>query len=177
MATPRRLRTERVVGLLVAASTVVAVAGCSGGAAATPETRPGALRVVTGNATSEAEPTTGREPYAATAPVDELAPGQLQTVQVTVTNPATVPYRILELTATPADPTAQCDGGEHLVVSGYDADDPGSRPYVVPRGSTITIPLTVMMLAPAAHADGCDDVAIPLTLTGAASEGAAPAGR
>ena len=174
-AAPRGPRVARrfaqpVVGLLVAGS-VLGVAGCGGdddsGATAT---RPGALRVVGDGATSKAEPT-GREPYAVTAPVDELAPGQLQTVQVTVTNPAAVPYRILELTATPGDPTAKCDGAEHLVVSGYDAEDPGSPPYVVPRRSRITIPLTVMMLDTAAHAEACEDVAIPLTVTGAAAEG------
>jgi hypothetical protein len=161
------------VGLLAVLTTATLVAGCSGGDGAAPTPRSGALRVLSGaTAEAEAKAPTGSEPYAATAPVDELAPGQLRTVQVTVTNPAPVAYRILELTATPGDPSTQCDGGEHLVVSDYDADEPGSRDYVVPQKSSITIPLTVMVLATAAHADACDNESIPLTLTGSATEGA-----
>jgi hypothetical protein len=163
----RTRRARRVVGLLAALASATLVAGCSGGDGAGPTPRSGVLRVLSG-ATAEAKAPTGSEPYAATAPVDELAPGQLKTVQVTVTNPALVAYRILELTATPGDPSTQCDGGEHLVVSDYDADEPGSPDYVVPQKSSITIPLTVMVLATAAHADACEDEAIPLTLSGAA---------
>ena len=90
---------------------------------------------------------------------------------MTVTNPDEVAYKILELTATPQDANASCSGHTNLVVSSYQASKPGSRTYLVPRRSSITIPLTIMMLNTATSQDSCKNVSFPLAFGGLATQG------
>ena len=133
--------------------------------------RDGALKLVQGNGTTVAADAPGHAPFAAVADVNELRPGQMKTLSVTVTNPDQVAYRILELTATPKDANPSCSGATNLIVSGYQATKPGAVTYVVPRKSSITIPLTVMMLNTATSQDACKGVSFPLTFGGLATQG------
>ena len=138
-----------------------------------PAPRAGALSLVQGNGTTSAADAPGHAPFAAVGSVDQLRPGQMRTLEVTVTNPDQVAYRILELRATPKDANPSCSGTTNLVVSGYEATKPGAVTYVVPRNSTITIPLTVMRLDTATSQDGCKGVAFPLAFGGLATQGQA----
>ena len=135
----------------------------------------GALLVVSsaGEGSTEA---TGREPFVAPGDVSALAPGDLRTLRVRVTNPDRVAYRILELTATPQDANGSCTGGTNLVVGRYDSAKPGAREYVVPRESSITIPLTVMMLDTARSQDACRNVTFPIVYSGRATHGLGSSG-
>jgi hypothetical protein len=133
--------------------------------------REGALKLVQGNGSTVAANAPGHAPFAAVGSVDELRPGQMRTLAVKVTNPDQVAYRILELTATPKDANPSCSGSTNLVVSAYEASRPGAVTYVVPRNSSITIPLTVMMLNTATSQDACKNVAFPLAFGGLATQG------
>lgn len=136
-----------------------------------PAAQPGALRLVAGAGATDAANPSGHAPFAAVGAVDQLRPGQMKTLAVTVTNPDQVAYRILELTATPKDANPSCSGTTNLIVSGYQATKPGAVTYVVPRNSTITIPLTVMMLNTATSQDACKGVSFPLAFGGLATQG------
>lgn len=136
-----------------------------------PATRAGALSLVQGNGTTSAADAAGDAPFAAVGAVDQLRPGQMKTLEVTVTNPDQVAYRILELTATPKDANPSCSGATNLVVSAYQATKPGAVTYVVPRKSKITIPLTVMMLDTATSQDACQGVSFPVAFGGLATQG------
>ncbi len=136
-----------------------------------PAPRDGALKLVLGNGSAVAADAPGHAPFAAVSAVNELRPGQMKTLSVTVTNPDQVAYRILELTATPKDANPSCAGSTNLVVSGYEATRPGAVTYVVPRNSSISIPLTVMMLDTATSQDGCKNVSFPLAFGGLATQG------
>ena len=136
-----------------------------------PAPRDGALKVVAGNGSTAAADAPGHAPFAAVGAVNELRPGQMRTLSVKVTNPDQVAYRILELNATPKDANSACAGSTNLVVSAYEATKPGAVTYVVPRNSSITIPLTVMMLDTATSQDACNDVSFPLAFGGLATQG------
>ena len=158
--------------LAVAVPVLVLLGGCGGGVgrAAPVKPNPGALQVVSPTGKSTTEPT-GHEPFATAGGVSALVPGDLQTLRVTVTNPDQVAYQIVSLTASPQDSNADCAGAANLLVGRYDSSKPGAREYVVPRGSSITIPLTVMMLDTAASQDGCENGSFPLTFGGLATQG------
>jgi hypothetical protein len=113
----------------------------------------------------------GHAPFAATGHVDTLLPGQPRTLTVTVTNPDRVAYRILQLTATPQDANVRCTAAANLVVGGYDARRPGARTYVVPRRSSITIPLSITLLDTGTSQDACKNVTFPLRYSGTATQG------
>lgn len=130
--------------------------------------RPGTLELVPG-ASPASEGPDGAAPFAAAGRVAKLQPGQVRTVEVKVTNPDEVPYRILRLTATPEGADRDCPGESNVVVSGYDAAKAGAATYVVPRRSTITIPLTLMMLNAPAAGDACPDTDLPLSVAGLVS--------
>lgn len=173
MATTQRQRRNLAVAIVV-----VVILALLGGCGvwltrddSAPAARPGALSVVRGNGQTEAANAQGHAPFAAIGAVDQLRPGQMKTLEVTVTNPDQVAYRILELTATPQDANAECSGTTNLVVSGYQATKPGAVTYVVPRNSQITIPLTVMMLNTATSQDACKGVSFPLAFRGTATQG------
>jgi hypothetical protein len=168
--TPQQRRT------LAVATAVVVLLGLVGAAGvwltqADPTPQPGALRVVQSNGGATAESPPGHAPFVAVGSVSQLRPGQMQTLQVTVTNPDAVAYRILELTATPQDANPYCSGHTNLVVSSYQSSKPGSRTYLVPRRSSITIPLTIMMLNTATSQDSCKNVSFPLAFGGLATQG------
>ena len=133
--------------------------------------RDGALKVVQGTGSTATADASGHAPFAAVGAVNELRPGQMRTLSVKVTNPDQVAYRILELNATPKDANSACAGSTNLVVSAYEATKPGAVTYVVPRNSSITIPLTVMMLDTATSQDACNDVSFPLAFGGLATQG------
>lgn len=138
---------------------------------AEPAPQPGALRLVESSGAALAQSPPGHAPFAAVGSVSQLRPGQMQTLQVKVTNPDAVDYKILELTATPQDANASCSGTTNLVVSSYQATKPGARTYLVPRRSSIMIPLTIMMLNTATSQDGCQNVSFPLAFGGVATQG------
>ncbi len=168
--TPRQRRT------LAVAIGVVVLLGLLGGCGiwltrADPEPRPGALRLVQSSGAALAQSPPGHAPFAAVGSVSQLRPGQMQTLQVKVTNPDEVAYKILELTATPQDANNNCSGTTNLVVSSYQSTKPGSRTYLVPRKASITIPLTIMMLDTATSQDGCKNVSFPLSFGGLATQG------
>ena len=169
--TPRQRRS--IAAMIVGVVLLALVGGCgvwrTRDEPAPPQ--PGALRLVHGNGSTVAADTPGHAPFAAVGAVARLRPGQMKTLEVTVTNPDQVAYRILELTATPKDPNSSCSGTTNLVVSAYQAAKPGAVTYVVPRKSTITIPLTVMMLHTATSQDACKDVSFPLSFGGLATQG------
>jgi hypothetical protein len=169
--TPRQRRTIAVVtgGVVILAL----LGGCSVWLSRdkpTPQ-QAGALKLVQGNGTTSAANAEGHAPFAAVGSVDQLRPGQMRTLAVTVTNPDQVAYRILELKATPQDANASCSGATNLIVSAYEATKPGAVTYVVPRKSSITIPLTVMMLNTATSQDACKGVSFPLAFGGLATQG------
>jgi hypothetical protein len=169
--TPRRRRT---LAFVTGVAVVLALVGGLGVWLSRDEPaapRAGALQLVQDNGTATTANAQGQAPFAAVGAVSELRPGQLRTLSVTVTNPDRVAYRILELTATPKDPNSACAGSTNLVVSGYEATKPGAVTYVVPRKSTITIPLTVMMLDTATSQDACKGVSFPLAFGGRATQG------
>jgi hypothetical protein len=168
--TPRQRR------ILAVASGVVVLLGVLGGLSAwltrtDPAPQPGALRLVQSSGAASVASPPGHAPFAAVGNVSQLRPGQLQTLQVKVTNPDQVAYQILELTATPQDANPSCTGATNLVVSSYQSSRPGSRTYVVPRKSSIMIPLTVMMLDTATSQDACRNVSFPLAFAGLATQG------
>jgi len=110
-ATPRQRRTIAVV---IGAVLLLALLGGCGVwlTKKDPVPHPGALRLVESSGAAEAQSPPGHAPFAAVGSVSQLHPGQLQTLQVKVTNPDSVDYRILELTATPRDarPSATVPG-------------------------------------------------------------------
>lgn len=172
-ATPRQSRLLSVgVGI---ALTLAALAFLSSGwvwlTRSAPHLQTGALRVVESSGAAQAQNPPGHAPFAAVGSITALRPGQLRTLDVKVTNPDAVDYRILELTATPGDANPSCSGPKNLVVSSYQSTRPGARTYVVPRKSSITIPLTIMMLDTATSQDGCKNVSFPLTFGGLATQG------
>ena len=158
--------------LAVAVPVLMLLGGCGGGVGrdAPVKPNPGALQVVSPTGKSTTEPT-GHEPFATAGGVSALAPGDLQTLRVTVTNPDQVAYQILELTASPQDANAACAGAANLLIGRYDSSKPGARAYVVPRESSITIPLAVMMLDTARSQDACRNVTFPIVYTGRATQG------
>jgi hypothetical protein len=168
--TPRQRRTLAVAVGVVVLLALLGGCGVWMTRAAEPAPQPGALRVQ-GVGATEAADTAGHAPFAAVGAVQALTPGQMKTLQVTITNPDQVAYRILELTATPKDANARCSGTTNLVVSGYESTKPGAVTYIVPRKSTITIPLTVMMLNTATSQDACKGVSFPLAFRGLATQG------
>jgi hypothetical protein len=173
MATTPRQRRNLAVAIGVVVLLVV-VGGCGVRWARSDEPaapHAGSLQLVQGNGTAVAADASDHAPFAAVGAVAELHPGQMKTLEVQVTNPGQVAYRILELTATPKDANPSCSGTTNLVVSGYQATRPGAVTYVVPRNSTITIPLTVMMLDTATSQDACKDVSFPLAFGGLATQG------
>lgn len=172
MATTQRQRRTLVV--LAVAVLVLGLLGACGAWLTRDETpaRPGALTVV-GAGGVQAVDAEGRAPYAASGRVDELRPGALQTLEVVVTNPDSVDYRLLDLAARADDANGDCAATRNLVISSYDADKPGAVEYVVPAGASITVPLAVMMLDTPDSQDGCKDVTFPLTFSGTASQGSA----
>lgn len=172
MSTTKAIRAVTVGVAAVVALGVVAVVTSSHHASGATTTRTGALKVVAGaGGVAAAEPVKGA-PWAAADSIRALAPGELRTVEVTVTNPGTTAYRVLELTATPRDGGPDCRADRSLVVSSYRSDRTGAPTYVVPRGSSIRIPVTVMRLALPGQ-DSCRDATFPLTLTGVVSPGRA----
>lgn len=170
MATTQRQRRTLVV--LAIAVLLLGLLGACGAWLTRDEkpARPGALAVV-GAGGVEVVDAKGRAPYAASGRVDQLRPGALQTLEVTVSNPDAVDYRILDLTARAGDANADCGATRNLVISSYDADKPGAVEYVVPAGASITVPLAVMMLDTPDSQDGCKDVTFPLSFSGTASQG------
>jgi hypothetical protein len=172
---PQLRRTAAALALAV--PVLVVLGGCGGGVDRDDPVKPnaGALEVVSSSGKSTSEPT-GHEPFAAAGGVTSLAPGDLATLRVTVTNPDQVAYQILELTASPQDANAACAGAANLLVGRYDSSKPGAPAYVVPRGSSITIPLTVMMLDTARSQDACRNVTFPIVYTGRATQGVATQG-
>ncbi|HET8768274.1 MAG TPA: hypothetical protein VFM86_13205 [Pedococcus sp.] len=172
MSTTRAIRTVTAAVAGVVALGVVAVVASSHHAGAAQTTRAGTLRVVAAAGEVAAPKPTKDAPWAAADGIRALAPGELRTVEVTVTNPGTTAYRVLELTATPRDTGTDCRADRSLVVSSYRSDRTGAPTYVVPRGSSIRIPVTVMRLALPGQ-DSCRDATFPLTLTGVVSPGRA----
>ena len=170
MATTARQR--RALAVLIGVVSLALVGGLGGWLTRDePAPRDGALTLVRGNGSTVAADAPGHAPFAAVGAVNELRPGQMRTLSVKVTNPDQVAYRILELTATPKDANSACAGSTNLVVSAYEATKPGAVTYVVPRTSSITIPLTVMMLDTATSQDACNDVSFPLAFGGLATQG------
>ena len=168
--TPRQRR------ILAVAIGVVVLLGLLGGCGlwltkAEPTPQPGALRLVESSGAALAQSPPGHAPFAAVGSVSQLRPGQMQTLQVKVTNPDAVDYKILELTATPQDANASCSGTTNLVVSSYRATKPGARTYLVPRKSSIMIPRTIMILDTATSQDGGKNVSLPLAFGGLATQG------
>ena len=164
---------RRTIAVATGGAVLVGVLGAVGVWLTRPDEAPqqGALRVVHSSGAAAAKSPPGHAPFAAVGSVRQLRPGQLQTLQVTVTNPDEVAYKILELTATPQDANTSCSGTTNLVVSSYQSTKPGSRTYLVPSKSSITIPLTIMMLDTATSQDGCKDVSFPLAFGGSATQG------
>ena len=172
-ATPRQSRLLSVgVGVaLILAVLALLSSGWVWLTRSEPHPQSGALRVVQSSGGAQAQSPPGHAPFVAVGSISALHPGQLRTLQVKVTNPDAVDYRILELTATPQDANASCSGPKNLVVSSYQSTRPGARTYVVPRKSSITIPLTIMMLDTATSQDSCKNASFPLTFGGMATEG------
>jgi hypothetical protein len=166
-------RQRRTLAVAIGVVVLLALLGGAGVWLTRPEPapQPGALRVVQSSGVSMAQSPPGHAPFVAVGRVSQLHPGQMQTLQVTVTNPDAVAYQILELTATPQDANASCSGRTNLVVSSYSSSKPGSRTYLVPRKSSITIPLTIMMLNTATSQDSCKNVSFPLAFGGLATQG------
>lgn len=166
-------RRRRVIAVAVGALLLLGLLGGCGVWLTRDEPAPqtGALRVVQGRGEAAGSNETGLAPFAATGEVVGLAPGKMQALKVTITNPDEVAYRIQQLTATPEDANSDCVGPTNLVVSSYEATKPGAATYVVPRKSSITIPLTVMMLNTASSQDACKDVTFPLAFDGVAVQG------
>ena len=169
--TPRQRRTLAVAIGVVALLALLGGCGVWLTRAAPAAPQPGALRLVQSSGVASAQSPPGHAPFAAVGSVSQLRPGQMQTLQVRVTNPDEVAYKILELTATPQDANSSCSGPTNLVVSSYQSTKPGSRTYLVPRKSSITIPLTIMMLNTATSQDGCKNVSFPLAFGGVATQG------
>ena len=169
--TPRQRRNVAVVIGVVVLLALLGGCGVWQTRDEAPAPRAGALALVQGSGSTAAADVSGHAPFAAVGAVDQLRPGQMKTLQVTVTNPDQVAYRILELTATPKDANPSCSGTTNLVVSAYQATKPGAVAYVVPRKSKITIPLTVMMLNTATSQDACKGVSFPLAFGGLATQG------
>jgi hypothetical protein len=170
--TPEGRRVTLGVCCAVVLGVGIVLAASHHGSAA-PRPHDGTLRVVgaSGGASAGATAKPQRDaPWAEAAGVRALAPGELRTVEVTVTNPGTTAYRVLQLTATPRDGGPDCRADRTLVVSSYRSDRTGAPSYVVPRRSSIRIPVTVMRLTPTGQ-DGCRDATYPLALTGAVSPG------
>jgi hypothetical protein len=92
-------------------------------------------------------------------------------LEVVVTNPDTVAYRILDLRAKAGDPNPECRADANLVIGSYQATKPGARPYVVPAHAHITVPLAVMMLDAPTSDDPCAGATFPFTFTGSATAG------
>lgn len=172
---PQQRRT--VAALAAAVPVLVLLGGCGGRFDRDDPVKPnlGALEVVSRTGKGTPEPT-GHEPFAAAGGVSALAPGDLETLRVTITNPDQVAYQILELSASPQDANAACSGATNLLFGRYDSSKPGAREYVVPGESSITIPLTVMMLDTARSQDACRNVTFPVVYTGRATQGLAASG-
>ena len=100
MSTTRAIRTVTAAVAGVVALGVVAVVASSHHAGAAQTTRAGTLQVVAAAGEVAAPKPTKDAPWAAADGIRALAPGELRTVEVTVTNPGTTAYRVLELTAT-----------------------------------------------------------------------------
>jgi hypothetical protein len=166
-------RQRRIVAVAIGVLVLLGLLGACGALHPKKQaaTQPGALRLVQSSGAATAQSPPGHAPFAAVGSVSALRPGQMQTLQVKVTNPDTVDYKILELTATPQDANPSCSGSTNLVVSSYQSTKPGSRTYLVPRRSSITIPLTIMMLDTASSQDGCKNVSFPLAFGGLATQG------
>ncbi|GAB3443085.1 hypothetical protein GCM10027517_21060 [Phycicoccus ginsengisoli] len=168
-------RSTRRVVLGVSCAVVLGVGvvlATSHHGSAAPSPHAGTLRVVTPGHGVEAATPVRDAPWAAADGVRALAPGELRTVEVTVTNPGPTAYRVLQLTATPRDGGPGCRADRSLVVSSYRSDRTGAPSYEVPRRSTIRIPVTVMRLALPGQ-DSCRDATFPLALTGVVSAGGA----
>jgi hypothetical protein len=113
----------------------------------------------------------GHAPFAAVGHIDQLRPGAISTLEVVVTNPDRVAYRILDLSVKAADASPGCRASTNLVLGSYRSTKPGARTYVVPAKGRITVPLSVMMLDTAASQDACKSVTFPLTFSGSATQG------
>lgn len=172
MSTTTAVRGVTAGVAAVVALGVVAVVTSSHRASGSTPTHAGTLAVVAAAGGVAAAKPAKDAPWAAADGVRALAPGELRTVEVTVTNPGTTAYRVLQLTATPRDGGPDCRADRSLVVSSYRSDRTGAPTYVVPRGSSIRIPVTVMRLALPGQ-DSCRDATFPLTLTGVVSPGRA----
>lgn len=72
---------------------------------------------------------------------------------------------------TPVDGPNQCKAAGNTAVTGYDSSIPGSAVHVVPRGSTISVPLTVPFVSSGADQGSCRDVTFPLRFSGTATPG------
>ena len=172
MTTTLSTRTVALAVSCVVVLGVVAVMAAAHHDGAPPRPHTGTLQVVAGAGGVAAAKPERDAPYAAADGVRALAPGELRTVEVTVTNPGTTAYRVLQLTATPRDGGPGCRADRSLVVSAYRSDRTGAPTYVVARGSSIRIPVTVMRLAMPGQ-DTCRDATFPLALTGVVSPGRA----
>jgi hypothetical protein len=113
----------------------------------------------------------GHPPFAAAGHIDQLRPGAISTLEVVVTNPDRIAYRILDLSVKAGDAGPGCRASSNLVISSYQSTKPGARTYVVPARSSITLPLSIMMLDTAASQDACKSVTFPLTFSGSATQG------
>lgn len=131
----------------------------------------GTVLEVNGSTEGRSADTAGHLPFGAAGSVTGLTPGSTSTLQVTVSNPSTLDYRIVDLTATPLDATNQCKAADNIMVTGYDSSIPGSAVHVVARGSTITVPLTVTFVITATDQGTCRNVTFPLRFSGTATPG------
>ena len=87
-------------------------------------------------------------------------------------HPAPHPATPLDATlATPVDAANQCKAAGNTTVTGYDSAIPRSAVHVVPRGGTISVPLTVTFVSPGADQGSCRDVTFPLRFSGTATPG------
>ena len=126
---------------------------------------------VSGSTEGRSADTAGHLPFGAAGSVTGLTPGSTSTLQVTISNPSTVDYRIVSLTATPVDATNQCKAAGNTTITGYDSSIPGTAVHVVARGSTISVPLTVTFVSSGADQGSCRDVTFPLRFSGTATPG------
>ena len=115
----------------------------------------GTVLEVSGSTEGRSADTAGHLHFGAAGSVTDLTPGNTSTLQVRVSNPSTLYYRIVDLTATPLDATNQCKAADNIMVTGYDSSIPGSAVHVVSRGSSITVPLAVTFLNSAADQGPC----------------------
>jgi hypothetical protein len=156
----RLVRTLAAVALLAGAAYVWATA--PGGRALTPGA---VLTSATG--------------FAISGTVGNLAPGVSSTLNVTATNPYTVPITLTSLTVSVPSAPANCPVSNLTLNNAAFAGSPpvvtvtGLSQQVPANGGSATIPLTILLARNAPNA--CQNVTFPFNYTGAASYTAATA--